>query len=268
MMIQRLASIKFTFLSLALLIFLMTTGIALTIFPEYKDAVKAMNERIIYQWLIENWRQKAVLTAWFLLLVLSAGVLFVNTVCCILSTQLLAAMRIGNLRRWLFLIIHVTFLLVLAIHGITLITGDKQENVLLCQGQSYVFGENFRIELSEVIFSDNPDLLKNKRKDRLHRMTRENFHRKQNIASISLFKENRHVKHQKVYLLEPLKYRSLRVTLTRFSVVNIDGREQIAVNLAVTRNIFTGFFFTVYAVMIIALFCFIALTWTPEKRSR
>jgi hypothetical protein len=82
MMIRTLASLRLTFISLTLLLTLMGVGIFLTLFPEYKNAVKAMNQTIIYQWFTTSWRVKPVLTAWFLMVCLSGALLFINTVFC------------------------------------------------------------------------------------------------------------------------------------------------------------------------------------------
>ncbi len=266
-MIQKLASIRLTFASLTLLIVFMGTGIFLTLFPEYKNAIETMNETIVYRWFLNSWQQKSVLTGWVVLIILAASILFVNTFCCIMTTQLTAAIKIGNLRRWFFLIIHFMFLMVLTCHGLALFTGQKQENIRLGQGQSHVFGDHYRMDILTVNFSDNPELLKKEKKDRRQMMTRKNFHRKKNFATISLLKDNRQVELQKVFFLEPFKYKLLRITLKAFSFMEINGRQQVAVNLVISRNVFTGFFFTVYALMIFSLAFFIALTWTPGTKS-
>ena len=99
------------------------------------------------------------------------------------------------------------FLLVLACHGITMVTGHKQENVRLAPGESHVFGENCRIDLVDVTFSDNPDFLTMNKKKRHQMMTRENFHPKQNFAKIALSQNGRQEGLQNVFFLTPLKHR-------------------------------------------------------------
>jgi hypothetical protein len=94
-------------------------------------------------------------------------------------------------------------------------------------------------------------------------MTRKNFHRNQKFAEISLFRDNRQLDLQKVFFLNPMKYNFLRITVTEFISKEINGRKTTGVNLVITRGFFTGFFFTVYALMIISMACFIAITWKP-----
>ncbi|MDA3898096.1 MAG: hypothetical protein PF482_18330 [Desulfobacteraceae bacterium] len=263
MMIRTLASLRLTFISLTLLLTLMGVGIFLTLFPEYKNAVKAMNQTIIYQWFTTSWRVKPVLTAWFLMVCLSGALLFINTVFCSMTTQLSAALKIAKLRQWSFFIIHFMFLMVLTCHGITLISGHKQDNIRLFPGETHVFGDNYRIDILDVKFSDNPEFLTMDKKKQRQMMTRKNFHRKQNFAEISLFRDNRQLDLQKVFFLNPMKYNFLRITVTEFISKEINGRKTTGVNLVITRGFFTGFFFTVYALMIISMACFIAITWKP-----
>ena len=265
-MIQRLSSIRLTFALLTLLLVLMGTGICLTLFPEYKAAVKVMNQTIVYHWFAACWRQTPILTAWVLLVSLTAVILAFNTAICSMTNQLYAAIKIASLRRWSFFVIHFMFLLVLACHGITMVTGHKQENVRLAPGESHVFGENCRIDLVDVTFSDNPDFLTMNKKKRHQMMTRENFHPKQNFAKIALSQNGRQEGLQNVFFLTPLKHRSLRVTVADFILKEINGQKTVGVNLVITRNFFTGFFFTAYALMIIALACFIAITWKPRTQ--
>jgi hypothetical protein len=63
-----------------------------------------------------------------------------------------------------------------------------------------------------------------------------------------------------------MRYKSIRVTVTKFIAKRQNGQQTVGVNLSVTRNIFTPFFFTVYALMIITLACFVAITWKPKAQ--
>lgn len=246
-----------------MLLVLMGIGIFFSLFPAYTDAIESMNRTIIYHWFINSWHEKPVLTAWVLLISASGAVLFVNTAFCSMTNQLYTAVKTASLRRWSFFIIHFLFLMVLACHGITMVKGHKQDDIRLCKGESHVFDNNYRIDVVNVTFADDPKFLTMKNRESRHLMTRKNFHPKQNFAEIALFQNSRRLDLQKVFMLEPMKYKSIRVTVTKFIAGQQNGRQTVGVNLSITRNIFTGFFFTVYAFMIITLACFVAITWKP-----
>ncbi len=263
-MIQKIGSIKLTFFVLILLVVLMGMGIALSLFPAYTDAIEKMNQTIVYHWIVNTWHVNPVLTAWVLLVTISGAVLFINTACCSMTRQLRTALKTASVRRWSFFIIHFLFLMVLACHGITMVTGHKQDNIRLFPGQSHLFGDNYRIDMVDVTFADNLKFLTMKRKESRHLMTRKNIHPKLNYADIALFQNNRRLNSQRVFMLHPMRYRSIRITVTRFIVKRQNGQQTIGANLSVTCNIFTQFFFTVYALMIIILACFVAITWKPK----
>ena len=265
-MIQKIASIKLTFFSLILLIVLMGMGIALSLFPAYTDAIEKMNQTIVYHWIVNTWHETPLLTAWVLLVTVVSAVLFINTACCSMTIQLHTALKTASVRRWSFFIIHFLFLMVLACHGITMVTGHKQDNIQLYPGQSHLFGDNYRIDMVNVNFADNQKFLTMKRKESRHLMTRKNIHPKLNYADIAMFQNNRQVDSQRVFMLHPMRYKSLRVTVTKFIAKRQNGQQTVGVNLSITRNIFTQFFFTVYALMIIMLAYFVAITWKPKAQ--
>ena len=265
-MIQKIASIKLTFFSLILLIVLMGVGVVLSLFPAYTDAIEKMNQTIVYHWIVNTWHETPLLTAWVLLVTVSSAVLFVNTACCSMTMQLHTALKTASVRRWSFFIIHFLFLMVLACHGITMVTGHKQDNIQLYPGQSHLFGDNYRIDMKNITFADDPQFLTMNRKKSRHLMTRKNIHPKLNFADITLSQNNRQLDSQRVFMLCPMRYKSIRITVTRFIAKRQNGQQTIGVNLSVTRNIFTPFFFTVYALMIITLACFVAITWKPKAQ--
>ncbi len=265
-MIQKIASIKLTFFSLVLMVMLMGMGVVLSLFPAYTDAIEQMNQTIVYHWILSAWHENPLLTIWVLLVTVSSAVLFINTACCSMTLQLRTALKTASIQRWAFFVIHFLFLMVLACHGITMVTGHKQDNIQLYPGQSHRFGDNYRIDMVDVTFADDPKFLTMNRKKSRHLMTRENIHPKLNFADINLFKNDCKLDSQRVFMLQPMRYRSLRITVTKFVAKPQKGLQTAGVNLSVTRNIFTSFFFTVYALMIITLACFVAITWKPRKQ--
>ena len=241
-MIQKIASIKLTFFSLILLIVLMGVGVVLSLFPAYTNAIEKMNQTIVYHWIVNTWHENPLLTAWVLLVTASSAVLFINTACCSLTHQLQTALKTASVRRWSFFIIHFLFLMVLACHGITMVTGHKQDNIQLCPGQSHLFGDNYRIDMVDVTFADDLKFLTMKRKESRHLMTRKNIHPTLNYADIALFQNDSKLDSQRVFMLHPMRYKSIRVTVTKFIARRQNGQQTVGVNLSVTRNIFTPFF--------------------------
>ena len=264
-MIRFFSSIRLTFVLLMSLIVLLWFGTVLSLFPDLKDGIKLMNESLIHHWFMTAWHINWILPMWFLLVVFVAGLLLVNTLVCSITKQLTTALKIATLRRWSFFMVHLFFLIVLFCHGISLVVGHKTNNIKLFKGDVHKIG-TLTVEVASVTFSDDAEYLKLGPKKSREFMTREKFHRKANFAEIRIMDQGKSPVSGRVLMLSPLKYDTFRVTLTRFVYGKGDHQGEIGVNLTVTQNAFTQLFFIVYALMILALVCFIVITWTPREK--
>jgi hypothetical protein len=255
-MIQRLSSVTLTFYNLVVLVLLMGTGVFLDI--SHKAAFTRMNEVSIFSWLNATWPTDPALVIWFLLLCLTAGILLINALCCSLDRQLALAKRSGRMKNWLFFILHCLFILVLICHGLILVAGEKQSRVNLFPGQSHSFGP-YEIQVSDVVFTDDRQILTAPKKKQRPLMTRKNIHIHENYALLTLLKNKHILASKKVMMLSPLRYKSVQITLIEFVIPKSDP--QLGVVLTLTHNVLNRFFFMVYGIMIIALAGFTAMTW-------
>jgi hypothetical protein len=108
-----------------------------------------------------------------------------------------------------------------------------------------------------VVFTDDVQILKMKKKEQRAFMTRENIHPKKNFAQVSLYQDSRLVENKRVIMLSPLRYGSVQVTVTRFVVDPKDGR--IGVKMTITDNPLNMLFFVIYGLMILCLGLYIPL---------
>ncbi|CCK79123.1 hypothetical protein [Desulfobacula toluolica] len=250
-MIQKLSSIKFAFYNLVCLVCFMGAGVYLSRW--YKNDFKVMNETLIFEWLKSAWSQTPVLVVWFALLCLSAGLLFVNTLCCSFTKQIQVARKSGKFEKWLFFVLHCLFIVVLACHGLILVVGHKQGNITLFSNSKMLFQNQYLIEVSDIVFKDDINILKAGKQEQRIMMTRDNIHRKQNFAIVSLYQASTLMETKKVMMLSPLRHGSIQVALTDFIVKKADNQERVGVKLTITDNPLNIFFFTIYALMILSL---------------
>lgn len=263
-MIKTLSSIRLTFILLIIITLLMMAGILLSLSETYSRSLLFINETIVFDFLRRHWQEHIVLSIWTLIICLICFFLFINTAFCTITNQLKAAIKISGMRKWSFFIIHITFLTVLACHGITLVCGEKQSHIKLFPGQSHIFEKDLEIKITEIEFNDDIKLLKLEKQKARQLMTRENFHRDRNFARIEVYEKGREIGREKIKMLSPFRHGSLQITLTRFFYKTVDKEGSVGVSITITRNIFTPFFLFVYAVMIIFLILFIVITWHPQ----
>ena len=265
-MIQRLSSVSLTFYSLVILVLLMGTGVFLNL--SHSHAFTRMNEIPILTWITTTWPTAPALVIWFLVLCLTAGMLFINALCCSLDRQLALARRSGRTKNWLFFILHCLFILVLICHGLILLVGEKQGGIRLFPGQAHSFGP-YELIVSDVVFTDDKNILTAPKNEQRQLMTRKNIHIHENYAFLTLQKNKQILASKKVMMLSPLRYKSFQITLIEFVIPESDtprsdnhpSDNPLGVVLTLTHNFLSRFFFMVYGVMILALTGFTAMTW-------
>jgi len=264
-MIQILSSLRLTFVLLLSLAGLLGLGVVFSMFPDLKDGIKLMNESLIHHWFITIWPVSRILPIWFLFVVIISGLLFVNIFVCTITKQLTTALKVATPRRWSFFMMHFFFIVVLFCHGISLVTGHRVNDIQLYEGDIYRT-DDLTIEVREITFRDNPDFLKLGPKKSRKLMTRKRFHRKDNFADIRVTQGDNVPVSGRIMMLSPVKSSAVRVTLTKFIHGKGEHQGEIGLSLTVTGNRFTRLFFTVYALMIVSLVCFIVITWAPQMK--
>jgi len=140
---------------------------------------------------------------------------------------------------------------------------QTQRYPVVCGG--ILFGKDYVLSLSDIQFVDDTAILKASYKKQRAMMTRSNIHRNKNYARITLKNSNRILTSGRIYMLRPLKFESIRITLTDFFIPENHPDESIGIKLVITENPIIPFFFSTYAFMIITLIGFIIITWRTEK---
>ncbi|MBA3012797.1 MAG: hypothetical protein KKF12_12770 [Proteobacteria bacterium] len=255
-MIQRLGSVTLTFYTLVVLIWLMGAGVFFS--TAHGEIFLHMNEVHICDWIMATWEKAPLPVVWFLSLCLGAAILFMNALCCSMGRQWSLAKKSGLFKNWLFFFLHCLFIVVLACHGLILALGEKQSRVHLFPGQDHSFGP-YEIQLTDVVFTDDLTILKTPKKRQRALMTRKNIHIHENHALLTLVKNDHTLARQKIRMLSPLRYKSVQVTLVEFVIQGADDRLGVVLNL--TDNFLNRFFFLAYAIMILSLAVFTAITW-------
>ncbi|MFH1154572.1 MAG: hypothetical protein V1793_12220 [Pseudomonadota bacterium] len=259
-MISFFSSTRLAFFTVVGMLVLMLSAIIMTSFTDLNTVFTTMNHTIILEWILDHGRTRPMVTAWLCGVCLLAAVLFINTAFCSITWQLKTALKTRTVRRWSFFIVHLFFLQVLACHGISLITGEKQENITLFPGQSHRFSD-VEILVNEVSYEGDLKFLTMPLKESRSLMTRTGYDRSRNTARIDILREKYRVATGKIFMLSPLKYNTIRITLTGFKIGPGKDNTHIGVMLTLSRTWFTPYFFTSYALMILSLAVFIAITW-------
>lgn len=266
--IKRLASIKLTFPILIGLMALLGLGIGLTYGQGHARTIRSISETLPLDWLLSSGHGNPAVLAWFLATCAVAAVLFVNIVACIALRLADLWQNVENLRRHLFVLLHIMFAVVLLCHGLGMIFGYKYSSIEMWPRDAHAFEAGYEITVDGVSFMDDPTILEADNKTRRSMLTRERFHPENNSAAVTLRHGGQVIQSGRIYILAPMVVNGIQITLTDF-IHNQDKAENpIGVSLAVTKNPVTSLFFLSYAVLILSLIGFVVVTWRPGVNGR
>lgn len=257
-----LSSIKVTFFSLCTLVGLLLGGITIYTVFNGKTDIEAMNHTIIWHWFAASWKDNILLTLWLILITTTAAVLFINLVLCTFTKQLKSALKIKTVQKWLFFTLHFFFIIVLACHGLSMVTGHKTSSLVLYQGDEVLFQNRYKIKINTVSFKDDPALLQMAPRKSRKEMTRNTFHIKSNFADISLFDRSTLVLKKKLFILHPVKWNGLQITLSKFTAEKNRAHPRPGIDITITRDTLKHVFFTAYGLLILTMAGFTLATWT------
>ncbi|MFO7750727.1 MAG: hypothetical protein R6V54_11615 [Desulfobacteraceae bacterium] len=149
-----------------------------------------------------------------------------------------------------------------------MVTGHKTTSIVLYKGDELLFNEQHRIAVKAVNFSDDPELLQMTPRTSRKMMTRDRFHINENHALISIGEKNRKTVTKRAAMLHPISYKRVRVTITGFTARKPSNNPEAGVDVTISEEIFTQFFFAVYALMIVTMAGFTAVTWNNGQKEK
>jgi hypothetical protein len=146
-----------------------------------------------------------------------------------------------------------------------MIVGYKHSKIELFPDQRFAFGQGMEIVVQEIRFVDDARILRLEYQSQRVFMTRKNVHHHENFVEVGMLENGKEVSQKRIFILKPLKYKSIQVTLSDFFIPGKSPDDRIGARLVITKNPITPLFFILYAVMIICLILFIAVSWGNQK---
>jgi len=261
---RKLSSLSFASWTVAALILWCALGIVLAGSKALSDQVFHMNEMILRDWLIRPQQGALLLKVWFLGLCAGMMVLGVNLVFCTWNkfVRLITRNRSG-VSKYVMLVVHILFGLVALGHLGSFMLGYRYENIRLSEGEAFDFGSGLSIRLERVHFVDDLRVLQ-----LTHRgQTAADFHYRSNYADMVLSRGGREVYRDRVFILDPMRFKAIQVTLKRFTSPRLRRSEKPGVVLVVSRNPVLTTFLLIYPFMIVGIGLFLGITWRKPHGS-
>ena len=248
-MMKALSSLTLTLYALGALVLCLAVGMILAQAPPYSQAMPAMDQGLILDWLLDQLAQGqgvSLLAVWFLALCCSVGLLVLN-LCACTWTRLLPRLRNGSrLQNWLLLLAHVLMILILLGHLSQMTLGYKEEGVKLLAGAGHELPDGLRLRLDQVVFTGDPAQLNQTYRQARVVQTRQAFDLEKNQVRVSLWRAGRQVDSGRLRILEPLCAQGLRMTLSDFYRDDAGDQPRVGAVFTASHNPLTYVFFSAY----------------------
>jgi cytochrome c biogenesis protein ResB len=215
-------------------------------------------------------RKSFVVVSLFIVLCLLMAFLGINLIFCSWEKIFRIIRARFNGSKFFMLIVHAIFGLVALGHLGGLMLGYEHNNIQLGEGKKYSFGDGYEVQINSVNYvSDYKVLEKSSRY-----ITRDEFDYRKNSADIVLRRNGKELRRENVFLLNPMDYKDIQVTLRGFMISPEAADKKAAVDLkpwitlTVSRNPALKIFLTLYPMMIAGIFIYLLLTWRSPSPLR
>ncbi len=244
---ERLSSLKFTLVSLGIMMAWLGLGLVLCQLPSQVPFFQAMDQTLLLHWLAGPAWSDPLAPAWFIGMCLAVGLMLLNLAACTF-TRLLPRLKSGSrLKGWLLTLVHLVMLLVLLGHAAEMGLGFKREGLRLLPGQRIDLPEaGVALRLETVEFPGDKSLLNAPYRQARWLMTTRSFDRQASQARLHLDGPGVQGLPGVLRILEPLVLDGLRVTLTDFFREGEGAEARVGIVLTVGHNPLAPLFFAAY----------------------
>jgi len=260
---ERLSSLNFATWTLVVLLLWIIWGLGLALDKDFFNGFKEMNSILVRDWLVDPTQGLLHLKVWFMGLCLVMVVMGVNLVFCSWN-RILKIMRHRFKGATLFmLIVHIIFGLVALGHFGGFMLGYRYD-VPLEKNNGFQFKGNYELKVADIHFANDPEILKKSRRE----MLRSEFQYENNFAEVALYQGESLVLKDRIYLLNPLHYGNIQITMKRFLPPKGNETSQglPGVMFAISCNPVLKIFLWIYPLMILGIAVHLIMTWRQPDR--
>lgn len=248
------------------LVLWMGLGLYLAGADSYAKDFRIMNNMLIRDWLFSDRTGAGFLKVWFIMLCTGMTVIGINLIFCSWSKifRIMRAKFSGN--QFFMLIVHAIFGFVALGHFGGLMLGFEYNNIRLGEGTRHSIKEGYDLEVTKVHFVGDVKALTKSRRD----ITRDELDYRESYAEVSLSRDGVLLDSKRVYLLKPMNYQDVHVTLRSFVLPDHfkgepDQETRAWVMFTLSRNPALKKFLVIYPVMIAGIFIYLVITWRKSR---
>jgi hypothetical protein len=228
----------------------------------YIKDFRMMNDILVRDWLFSGKSGSEFLKIWFAVLCAAMMVMGINLIFCSWSKifKIMRARFSGN--QLFILIVHGIFGFVALGHLGGLMLGFEYNNIRMGKGIKHHVNEGYELEVKDVHFVGDKKALAKSKRD----ITRDDLDYLNSYVDVSLSRDGELLKEQRLYLLKPMTYKDVHVTLRNFvSPEGFKGEPapdtEAWAMFTLSKNPALKTFLIIYPVMIAGILIYLVMTW-------
>ncbi|MBN1905864.1 MAG: hypothetical protein JW927_12280 [Deltaproteobacteria bacterium] len=259
---EKLSSMYITAWTMVFLVIWIGLGLYMAGSESYTKDFRMMNDILVRDWLFSEKAGSGVLKIWFAVLCAAMVVMGINLIFCSWS-KIFKIMRARFSGSQLFmLIVHGIFGFVALGHLGGLMLGFEYNNLRLGKGISHNIKEGYELEVKDLHFVGDTKALAKSKRD----ITRDDLDSLNSYVDVSLSRDGKFLKEQRLYLLKPMNHKDVHVTLRSFVLPEGFKGEptpdtEAWAMFTLSRNPVLKTFLIIYPVMIAGIFVYLVITW-------
>jgi hypothetical protein len=147
--------------------------------------------------------------------------------------------------------------------------GYEYNNIKIGEGNTYDFEDGYRVEVKGVNFLSDYKVL-----EKTKYITRDEFDYTKNSAEIVLSRNGKELKRDNIFILNPMEYKDIQVTLRNFMKSPESANQQGVMEskpwiiMTVSSNPVLKIFLVIYPVMIVGILIYLILTWQTSPKNK
>lgn len=247
--VRRLGSLQLTWWILIAIGAWLGLGLIAAEQPFFAQGLSDLNNLLVRDWLLHKALKEPWVLAWLMMLLLQAAVLALNLVVCLWQRLERQGSAEQALRFWLFLSLHILFGVLMVMHGLEMVLGEKQPWQSVQAGQKLRLDSVWSAKVHKLQFENDLRLLELSRQERRRKMTKDRFALQQNLVRVSLLKDGKLAASRDIRILNPLSHGGIHVVLRRFEY----GPQGLSAQMRIARSPLQRIFLAVYSLFIFSL---------------
>ena len=263
---EKLSSMYLTVWVLVFLLLWIGLGLYLAGAESFAKDFRVMNNMLIRDWLFSLKTGTDFLKIWFAALCTAIILMGINLIFCSWN-RIFKIMRARfSISQLFMLIVHCIFGFVALSHLGGFMLGFEYNNIRLGKSLKYTVKEGYELEVKDIHFVGKTTALGKTKRE----ITREELNYMESYVDVSLLKDGKLLKSQRLFLLKPMSYRDVHVTLRSFVLPDnfkgTPGTDTKAwVMFTLSRNPVLRIFLIIYPAMIAGIFIYLVMTWRKSN---